>query len=233
MEQQPTETPVFRRKVTTSKKVRRKDRPSANGPPEANSLEDDLGTVLRETRQIQRERERGKGCEASALSTEVLALIAAHGGGYSVVTSEDDKEGGLQSTFIVQQDDGQEVNPLLEQYIQQGLKDFRDKKAKTVLAKQKESGLHVEDVPKPEGDFDTLKEAEKQLYVIPEHLKAKEAAHSDDTISESWLTGIQEVELPMEFKLRNIEATENARKQLLEQHVTDGEATSVPQFNTR
>jgi len=30
-------------------------------------------------------------------------------------------------------------------------------------------------------------------------LKAREAAHSDDTISESWLTGIQEVELPMEY----------------------------------
>ena len=46
-------------------------------------------------------------------SDEVLSLIAARGGGYSVVTDEESKEGGLQSTFIVQQDDGKDVNPLL------------------------------------------------------------------------------------------------------------------------
>jgi len=192
-----------------------------------------LSAVLKETRQIQRDRERAKGCEVNALSQEVLSLITAQGGGYSLVSDQDGTGGGLQSTFIVQKEDGQEVNPLLEQYIQQGLKEFRDKKAKTVLEKQRERGIHVEEAPKPEDEFDTLKEAEKQLYAIPEHLRAKESARSDDTISESWLTGIQEVELPMEFKLRNIEETEDAKKQLLDQCAEREALRSTPQFNTR
>lgn len=36
-----------------------------------------------------------------------------------------------------------------------------------MLARQKESGIHIEEAPKPEGDFDTLKEAEKQVAKYP------------------------------------------------------------------
>ncbi|KAL6048481.1 Telomere length and silencing protein 1 [Balamuthia mandrillaris] len=80
-------------------------------------------------------------------------------------------------------------------------------------------------------DMLMLKEAERRLYEIPEHLRVEEKPRSDDTISESWLTGIQEVELPMEFKLRNIEATEEAKKQILE-----GKTAPEPEdvgYNTR
>jgi hypothetical protein len=42
-------------------------------------------------------------------------------------------------------------------------------------------------------------EAERRLYETPEHLKIAEAVRSDDQVSEAWLTGIQEVELPIEY----------------------------------
>jgi hypothetical protein len=40
---------------------------------------------------------------------------------------------------------------------------------------------------------------------------------NDNNGAETWLTGIVEVELPMEDKLRNIEETERAKKRILEE----------------
>ena len=140
--------PIFRKRGTGKKTVRKKNNAEASVGDAQTDRDSDLryalmsanlaclfnggypSVALRETRQIQRERARGKGCEASATryasisytrrllmliknSDEVLSLIAARGGGYSVVTDEESKESGLQSTFIVQQDDGKDVNPLL------------------------------------------------------------------------------------------------------------------------
>lgn len=42
-----------------------------------------------------------------------------------------------------------------------------------------------------------------------------QAQNSKQQDVSSWMTGIQEVALPMDFKLRNIEETEAAKKRLL------------------
>ncbi|KAM0932085.1 putative telomere length and silencing protein [Dioscorea sansibarensis] len=51
-----------------------------------------------------------------------------------------------------------------------------------------------------------------QLYVVPEHLKVKK--RNSEESSTQWTTGIAEVQLPIEYKLRNIEETEAAKKLL-------------------
>lgn len=48
-------------------------------------------------------------------------------------------------------------------------------------------------------------------------MKDKGAQDNQDNGAETWLTGIVEVELPMEDKLRNIEETEAAKKKILEE----------------
>ncbi|CDJ46365.1 hypothetical protein, conserved [Eimeria brunetti] len=54
----------------------------------------------------------------------------------------------------------------------------------------------------------------RDLYAIPDHLKVadKTEEYKDQM---NWVTGLVEVELPMETKLKNIEATERAKRQLL------------------
>lgn len=54
----------------------------------------------------------------------------------------------------------------------------------------------------------------RDLYAIPEHLKVADRTEEyKDQMN--WVTGLVEVELPMENKLKNIEATERAKRQLL------------------
>ncbi len=42
-------------------------------------------------------------------------------------------------------------------------------------------------------------EEERRLYETPDHLKVSKSTRSDDQVSEAWLTGIQEIELPIEY----------------------------------
>ncbi|BBN18645.1 hypothetical protein MPTK1_8g04210 [Marchantia polymorpha subsp. ruderalis] len=57
-----------------------------------------------------------------------------------------------------------------------------------------------------------VKPAEDDLYIIPEHLKVRR--RNAEESSTQWTTGIAEVQLPIEYKLKNIEETEAAKKQL-------------------
>ena len=59
--------------------------------------------------------------------------------------------------------------------------------------------------------------AEDELYIIPEHLKLENPQESQENGADTWLTGIVEVELPLDEKLRNIEETERAKRKILEE----------------
>ena len=50
-------------------------------------------------------------------------------------------------------------------------------------------------------------------------MKEKSADEMLDNGAETWLTGIVEVELPMDEKLRNIEETEAAKKKILSERM--------------
>lgn len=54
----------------------------------------------------------------------------------------------------------------------------------------------------------------KDLYAVPDHLKVADKTEEYKN-QMNWVTGLVEVELPMENKLKNIEATERAKRQLL------------------
>lgn len=60
---------------------------------------------------------------------------------------------------------------------------------------------------------------EAALQALPEHLKSSSQTRSEEMLSNQMLNGIPEVDLGIESKIKNIEATEEAKLRLLwEQH---------------
>ncbi|XP_062145479.1 protein COP1 SUPPRESSOR 2 [Alnus glutinosa] len=78
----------------------------------------------------------------------------------------------------------------------------------------KKRGRKIDPTDQVEND---LKRAEDELYKIPDHLKVKR--RNSEESSTQWTTGIAEVQLPIEYKLRNIEETEAAKKILQERRL--------------
>lgn len=82
-------------------------------------------------------------------------------------------------------------------------------------------------------DNDTLKylaPEEAALLSLPEHLRSSSAHRSEEMLSNQMLSGIPEVDLGIDAKIKNIEATEEAKMKLLwERHnKKDGPSQFVP-----
>ncbi|KAK3914105.1 Telomere length and silencing protein 1-like protein [Frankliniella fusca] len=75
-----------------------------------------------------------------------------------------------------------------------------------------------------------LSPEEAALQAVPEHLRASTTRRSEEMLSNQMLSGIPEVDLGIEAKIRNIEATEEAKLKLLwERHnKKDGPSHFVP-----
>mmetsp|Transcript_38665 Transcript_38665/g.56848 ORF Transcript_38665/g.56848 Transcript_38665/m.56848 type:complete len:307 (-) Transcript_38665:62-982(-) len=119
-----------------------------------------------------------------------------------VEESEDAGASMLDNQFSAEADQDNSHVGLMEQEM---LK-FIDQKIKGETAQ--------EEAPAP-------KTRKDELFDIPDHLKVhikdvdKSSEEVQDNGAETWLTGIVEVELPMDEKLRNIEETEKAKKKIL------------------
>ncbi|KAA0050254.1 hypothetical protein IC582_021773 [Cucumis melo] len=199
---------------------------SEDGGDEGNSVtaiteeEEEHRMALEEVKFLQKQRERRAGIPAvPPVSTQITTAGAggASGGGGLVRKSADanSKTGGgggnknesaggegdkddlvLQDTFA-QETAVMVEDPNMLKYIEQELAKKRGRTVETV-----------------EGAENDLKQAEDELYKIPEHLKVKRRNSNES--STQWTTGIAEVQLPIEFKLKNIEETEAAKKLLQE-----------------
>ncbi|KAL8459744.1 hypothetical protein ACS0TY_036177 [Phlomoides rotata] len=164
---------------------------------------------LEEVKFLQRQREKKSGIPA--LPTQ--APSAAVGGGTTngITTSlarnvSDKNEGDIEKDDLVLQDTfAQETAVMVEdpnmlRYVEQE------------LAKKRGKNIDTENQVENE-----VKRAEDELYKIPEHLKVKKRSAEEN--STQWTTGIAEIQLPIEYKLRNIEETEAAKKILQEKRV--------------
>lgn len=71
---------------------------------------------------------------------------------------------------------------------------------------------------------------EAALQAVPTHLRESTAKKSEEMLSNQMLCGIPEVDLGIEAKIRNIEATEEAKLRLLKenQNKNDGPSQFVP-----
>ena len=71
-----------------------------------------------------------------------------------------------------------------------------------------------------------LSPEEAALMSLPDHLKKSHSKKSEEMLSSQMLSGIPEVDLGIEEKIRNIEATEAAKKRLTEERNKQRDKTS-------
>ncbi|KAL5122143.1 Protein COP1 SUPPRESSOR 2 [Glycine soja] len=155
--------------------------------------------ALEEIKLLQKQRERKSGIPANPS----LQVQSGTGGGLAAKAAEkNDGDGGDKDELVLQDTFAQETavmdeDPNMVKYIEHEL--------------AKKRGRKIDAADQVENE---LKRAEDELYKIPEHLKVKR--RNSEESSTQWTTGIAEVQLPIEYKLKNIEETEAAKKLLQE-----------------
>lgn len=171
------------------------DEPEEN---HASEDEQERRLALEEVKFLQKQRERKLG---------IPAIPMVQTGGAVAKVSEKVEADGEKEELVLQDTFAQETavmveDPNMVKYIEQEL--------------AKKRGRNIDS--KSEVENDVLRAAEDELYKIPEHLKVKK--RNSEESSTQWTTGIAEVQLPIEFKLKNIEETEAAKKLLQEKRLT-------------
>lgn len=170
--------------------------------------------ALEEIKFLQKQREKKSGIPAilaanqGAASGGVGAANAGGGGGSGgLVSKVSDKNevDGEKDELVLQDTFAQETAVMVEdpnmlRYVEQEL--------------AKRRGKNIDEANQVENE---IKHAEDELYKIPEHLKVKR--RNSEESSTQWTTGIAEIQLPIEYKLRNIEETEAAKKLLQEKRL--------------
>ncbi|KAF3326074.1 Hepatocellular carcinoma-associated antigen 59 [Carex littledalei] len=154
--------------------------------------------VLEEVRFLQKQRARKTGIPAlPTVSTGTGALHAGMSGGRGGEGGGEEKEEQVLQDTFAQETAVTIEDPNMMRYVEQELAKRRGKEV---------------DASEEEG-----KDQVDELYVVPDHLKVKK--RNSEESSTQWTTGIAEVQLPIEYKLRNIEETEAAKKQLQEKRL--------------
>nr|XP_027072836.1 protein COP1 SUPPRESSOR 2-like [Coffea arabica]XP_027072837.1 protein COP1 SUPPRESSOR 2-like [Coffea arabica]XP_027072838.1 protein COP1 SUPPRESSOR 2-like [Coffea arabica] len=161
--------------------------------------------VLEEVKFLQKQREKKSGIPAISMTTQVGGASNGNSGGLIRKGNDKTDGDGEKDDLVLQDTFAQETAVMVEdpnmlRYVEQE------------LAKKRGRNIGVEN----EVETD-IKRAEDELYEIPEHLKVKR--RNSEESSTQWTTGIAEVQLPMEYKLRNIEETEVAKKLLQEKRL--------------
>ncbi|KAL4596385.1 hypothetical protein ACB092_12G160600 [Castanea dentata] len=185
--------------------------------------------ALEEVKFLQKQRERKSGIPAISSASNNVTSSSSHttttggavvgglgfGLGFSKVgnnrnsvndtNNKNDATDAEKEDLVLQDNFAQETavmveDPNMVKYVEQEL--------------AKKRGRTIESMDQVENE---LKRAEDELYKIPDHLKVKR--RNSEESSTQWTTGIAEVQLPIEYKLRNIEETEAAKKLLQEKRL--------------
>ncbi|XP_052187832.1 protein COP1 SUPPRESSOR 2 [Diospyros lotus] len=177
---------------------------------DASDDEEERRLALEEVKFLQKQREKKPGIPATSATVQGAGGATA-GGGSSAGglvpkrVSERNEGDGEKDDLVLQDTFAQETAVMVEdpnmlRYVEHELAKKRGKNVDTANQVQNE-GKFVED----------------ELYKIPEHLKVKRRTSEES--STQWTTGIAEIQLPIEYKLRNIEETEAAKKLLQEKRL--------------
>ncbi|KAM0828371.1 hypothetical protein ACQ4PT_067603 [Festuca glaucescens] len=165
--------------------------------------EDVRRVALEEIKYMQKLRERKLGIPAASVATGAAAATTdgssarGRGGGGAGAAGEAGKEDlVLQDTFA-QETAVTIEDPNMLRYVENEL---LKKRGKPIELNDKDDKDEVD-----------------ELYVVPDHLKVRKKNLEES--STQWTTGIAEVQLPIEYKLRNIEETEAAKKLLQEKRL--------------
>ncbi|XAR64521.1 hypothetical protein NMG60_11008243 [Bertholletia excelsa] len=173
----------------------------------ASDGEEERRLALEEVKFLQKQRQKKSGIPALPAAPQgVVATSSCSTGGLISKKVSDKNEGeGEKDDLVLQDTFAQETAVMVEdpnmlRYVEQE------------LAKKRGRNVETNEVE------NEVKRSEDELYKIPEHLKVKR--RNSEESSTQWTTGIAEVQLPIEYKLKNIEETEAAKKLLQEKRLS-------------
>ncbi|XP_028158853.1 telomere length and silencing protein 1 homolog [Ostrinia furnacalis] len=183
--------------------------------------EENVLAKLEEAKEIQKLRERPNGVSVIALATGQKPTIedeVACKDPFKVKTGGMVNMQALKSGKVKQVDDAYDTGIGTQFSAETNKRDEDEEMMKYIeeqLAKRKEG--HNED--KKESDHnDSLKylsPEEAALLSLPEHLRMSSTHRSEEMLSNQMLSGIPEVDLGIDAKIKNIEATEEAKMKLI------------------
>ncbi|XP_022890465.1 protein COP1 SUPPRESSOR 2 [Olea europaea var. sylvestris] len=193
-----------------AKNFRKRSAPAA----EEEDSDPERRLALEEVKFLQRLRERKSGMPALPTATQAAATAGgaeasnASTGRLARKVNDKNEGDGEKDDLVLQDTFAQETAVMVEdpnmlRYVEQEL--------------AKKRGRNIDATNQVEND---VKHAENELYKIPENLKVKR--RSSEESSTQWTTGIAEIQLPIEYKLKNIEETEAAKKLLQEKRLMGG-----------
>ncbi|KAI4470680.1 telomere length and silencing protein 1 tls1 family member [Holotrichia oblita] len=201
------------------------------------SDDEDIKSKLDDLKELQNMRKRAHGVSLISLalgkkvSLEEEAVtndpFAIHAGGLvnmqtiksgKIVTVDDAYDTGIGTQFSVETNKRDEDEEMMK-YIEDQLSKRKGNKTE-------------EDIP-ISPDIKRVKYCspeEAALQAVPTHLRESSTKRSEEMLSNQMLSGIPEVDLGIEAKIKNIEATEEAKLRLLweKQNKKDGPSHFVP-----
>jgi len=191
-----------------SKKIKKKNlrKRSSSVLDEEENL-DETSNLIQEAMEIRKFRKRPDGMETKELSIgEENKKPVEEEEEQKEPISKTFSDTGIVSSFKTQTN-YMDTEKLMNKYIEDEIRKNRGED----VEKDEEEEDELQQSTTATDDFNTM-------YEIPDNLKIKEKHIVEDnvTTSLSMLTSIQEVDLGIENKLKNIEATEKARKKLEE-----------------
>ncbi|XP_037826261.1 telomere length and silencing protein 1 homolog [Lucilia sericata] len=135
----------------------------------------------------------------------------------NVKESDDAYDVGIGTQFSAETNKRDEDEEMMK-YIEQEL---HKRKGLTKSNPESETGADPQKYLTPE---------EAALYALPEHLRQSSSHRSEEMLSNQMLNGIPEVDLGIDAKIKNIEATEEAKQKLLQdqKNKKDGPSQFVP-----
>ncbi|XP_058793384.1 splicing factor C9orf78 isoform X2 [Phymastichus coffea] len=208
-------------KIVFKKKSRKPLRKRRNSSDESNQDDNEEGvrSKLEELKTIQKLRERPNGVNIVGLATgETVSVVETimtdpfniKTGGLvdmqalknAKSTKSDAYDTGIGTQFNAETNKRDEDKEMLK-YIEENVARRKNKnKIDTEKDESKSKPLYCS----PE---------EAAFQAVPEHLRQSSSHKSEEMLSNQMLSGIPEVDLGIETKIRNIEATEEAKMKLL------------------
>ncbi|XP_011494520.1 PREDICTED: uncharacterized protein C9orf78 [Ceratosolen solmsi marchali] len=200
------------------------------------SYSDNEDSVVRskldELKTIQKLRNRSKGVNVVGLALGETAINTITSDPFNV------KAGGMVNMAALKnnklkQDDAYDTGIGTQFNAETNKRDEDEEMVKYIeeeLSKRKNKNTSEKDdnIYKRKGSYCSPEEA--ALQAVPEHLRQSSTHKSEEMLSNQMLSGIPEVDLGIEAKIRNIEATEEAKLKLLwDRHrKKDGPSQFVP-----
>lgn len=190
---------------------------------ESSDEEEDPGSLVEVTKEMQKIRKKASGLSAVALaigtevSNEQKALMDSDpfklttGG---LIDMKKVKDRNRDRTY---EDVDRDVTNLGTTFSAETNRRDEDAELTTYIEREirRRKGLETSD-----GDVTkNIKSAEDQLFQLPEHLKIAVKKQSEEMLSNQMLSGIPEIDLGVEVKIKNIERTEEAKQRLIQERL--------------